>query len=171
MRYLTILFIGLVLFTSCGSIGKDSEENAASKETTTDEPSSKELEENSQKLMAELVKAKDLNLQLVDGKKWQISEDAFTKLMKIKQQIYVISGNMESYEIKSYNTMGAEFLDFLNTISVQESPTENTELQKVISLTREQCMHLIGSNIQSAQIAVINLSIIYDEVPAYFEVK
>ena len=169
MKYLTILFIGLVMFTSCGSEEAKSDENTVETEEAKDEPTKEELDENSQKLIAKLLDAKELNLQLNNGEKWQLNEDAFTKLMKIKQQIYVISGNMESYEMKSYNTMGVEFLDFVNTIPVQENEAANAELQKVISSTKEQCLHMVESNLQFAQIAVINLSIIYDEVPNYFE--
>ena len=80
-------------------------------------------------------------------------------------------GNMESYEMQSYNTMGDEFLDFVKTIPVQENEAANMELQKVISNTKDQCLHMVESNLQFAQIAVINLSIIFDEVPNYFEVK
>ena len=171
MKYLTILFIGLVMFTSCSSEEAKPADNTVETEETKDEPTKEELDESSQKLIAKLLDAKELNFQLNNGEKWQLNEDAFTKLMKIKQQIYVISGNMESYEMQSYNTMGAEFLDFVKTIPVQENEAANAELQKVISRTNEQCMHMVESNLQFAQIAVINLSIIFDEVPLYFEVK
>jgi hypothetical protein len=171
MKYLTILFIGLVMFASCGSEEAKQADTTVETEETKDEPTKEELDESSQKLIAKLLDAKELNLQLNNGEKWLLNEDAFTKLMKIKQQIYVISGNMESYEMQSYNTMGAEFLDFVKTIPVQENEAANAEMQKVISRTKEQCLHMVESNLQFAQIAVINLSIIYDEVPNYFEAE
>jgi len=171
MKYLTILFIGLVMFASCGSEEAKQADTTVETEETKDEPTKEELDESSQKLIAKLLDAKELNLQLNNGEKWLLNEDAFTKLMKIKQQIYVISGNMESYEMQSYNTMGAEFLDFVKTIPVQENEAANAEMQKVISHTKEQCLHMVESNLQFAQIAVINLSIIYDEVPNYFEAE
>ena len=171
MRYLTILFVGLVMFTSCGSEEVNTTESAVVTEETKEEPTKEELKESSKKLIAKLLDPKELNLHLNEGEKWQLNEDAFTKLMKIKQQIYIISGNMESYEMQSYNTMGVEFLDFVKTIPIQKNETVNSEMEKVISSTNAQCMHMIESNLQSAQIAVINLSIIFDEVPHYFEVE
>jgi len=174
MKYLSILFIGLMMFTSCGN-SEQTPATEVSTETTSEdakpELSKEELDANSKTLIAKILDVSELNLQKNGAEKWMINEDAFTKLMKIKQQIYVISGNMESYEVSSYNEMGKEFMDFVKTIPVAENETANMELQKVINATNQQCLHLIESNLQNAQISIINLSLIYDEVPSYFTVK
>lgn len=178
MKYLLILCIGLVTFTSCGSNPEETPEGSkdvttevGSSDETQPEPSQEEMQESSEKLMAKLVDVAELNLQLNGADKWKISEDAFTKLMKIKQQIYVISGNMENYEVSSYNEMGKEFLEFIKTIPALQDEKANVELEKVLSSTKLQCTFMLGSNLQESQIAVINLSLIFEEVPSFFESK
>jgi len=171
MKYLLVFIIGLALITSCGSVEESSTEKIETVEEVLPEPSSEELEEKSQQLMAKVLDVKELDLQLNNGEKWELEAEVFTGLMKIKQQIYVISGNMESYEVSSYNEMGKEFLDFVSNIPVTKNESANIELQKVISATKEQCLHMLGSDLQSSQISVINLSNIFDEVPGFFVVE
>jgi len=172
MKYLLMVFVGLLLITSCAIESNNGEaaNPAVETEETVEEPelTAEELAVRSKELMAKVITASSVNLELNGEDKWVISEDAFTKLMKIKQQIYIISGNMENYTVESYNEMGNEFLSFVKTIPVLEDEKANIELQKVLLATKDQCLHLVESNKQNAQIAVINLSIIYDSVPNYF---
>lgn len=173
MKYILIVFTGLLIATSCATSVSSEESTTLALDSVevTQEPelSSEELAERSQGLMAKVIDPSALNLALNGEDKWVIAEDAFTKLMKIKQQIYVISGNMENYTIDSYNEMGNEFFGFVKTIPELENEKANIELQKVILATNDQCLHLVESNLQNAQIAIINLSRIYDSVPNYFE--
>ena len=172
MKHLLMVFVGLLLLTSCATEQKNGEATdiVVEAEETVKEPelTSEELEVRSKGLMAKVITASSVNLELNGEDKWVISEDAFTKLMKIKQQIYVISGNMENYTVESYNEMGNEFLSFVKTVPALEDEKANIELQKVLLATKDQCLHLVESNKQNAQIAVINLSVIYDSVPNYF---
>ena len=174
MKYLFISLIGFVMFTNCDGVKQepvDAKKTETAQDNAKPEPSKEELEVSSTKLMAKIIDVSTLNLKKNGANKWGINEETFTKLMKIKKQIYVISGNMESYEVSSYNEMGKEFLDFIKTIPIEKDEAANIELQKVISATNEQCLHLVESNLQFAQIAIINLSNIYDAVPNYFEIN
>lgn len=166
MKYLPILFIGLLFVTSCTL-----EQKSETEEEIKPEPSQSELTESSESLMAKLIDVSELDLHLDGENKWEISKESFTHLMKIKQQIYVISGNMENYTVESYNEMGIEFLGFVETIPSIENKKANVEFQKIITATNNQCLFLLESDLQQAQIAVINMSIIYDEVPSYFSHK
>lgn len=165
----------LVVVSSCteDSINESSAkaeiENDATKEKSDpEEPSQEELNSNTMKLIATVMSPSDLDFKLNGDKPWLITEDAYTRFMKMKQQIYVISGNMESYEVSSYNEMGKEFLDFAKQIQPDTDENTNVEVQKVISAIKAQCVFMLGSNLQQSQIAVINLSVILDEVPSFF---
>ena len=166
MKYFSILLTGLLLFSSCASDDNGSVEEST--EPLEIEQSQTELKKSSETLMAQVIDASELDLQMDGGKMWVINEESYTQLMKIKQQIYVISGNMENYTVESYNEMGNEFLGFIGTIPPAEDEMANVEFQKIISATKDQCLFLVESNLQHAQIAVINMSIIYEEVPMYF---
>ncbi len=174
MRLITVFFIGLLWLSSCASENNETTANTNSeqevaKEDDKPEPSQEELTKSSSDLISKVIDASSLQLQLNGESKWEINNETFIQLMKIKQQIYVISGNMENYEVASYNEMGAEFLGFVKTIPPVNEEVANLEYQKIISATKEQCLFMLGSNLQKAQIAVINLSTVYDEVPKYFE--
>ena len=163
MKNLSVLLIALMLATSCANETQTNEQ-----EQIVPEASQAELSEKTNKLISKLMDSSELNLQLNRTDKWQIPEETYVQLMQLKQQIYVISGNMENYPVESYNEMGNEFLGFVESIPSLENAEANLELQKVISASKNQCVFLLESNLQQAQIAVINLSIIYDEVPLYF---
>ena len=168
MKYISVLFIGLALLTSCGTPQESGKESELVVEETKTEPTTQELEAKSQQLIAKILDVKELGLQLNNGEKWEIENQILTDLLKVKQQIYVISGNMENYEVSSYNEMGKEFLTFVENIPVSQNEDANIQLNKVISESKKQCMHMLGADKQTSQIAVINLSNIYDEVPNYF---
>ena len=173
MRVLSFLFIASLLLASCTSEVSDS--SSVPEEVVVDtakpEPSQEELTKSSNTLIAKVIDASSLNLQLNGESKWVINDESYTQLLKIKQQIYAISGNMENYEVSSYNEMGKEFLEFVNLIPNVKDEKANIEFQKIISATKNQCTFLLESNLQQSQISVINLSIIYYEVPNYFESK
>ncbi len=64
--------------------------------------------------------------------------------------------------------LGSEIHEFVKTIGEIENVEANKEFQKVIKETKNQCVFLMGSDLKHAQLAVINLSILYEEVPKYF---
>jgi hypothetical protein len=132
------------------------------------ELSQEELADNTMKLIAKVMSSGDLDLALNNNESWVINKDTYDRFMKMKQQIYVISGNMESYEVSSYNEMGKEFFDFAKEIQPEHNEGANLEVQKVVSAVNEQCLLMLGSDLQQSQIAVINLSIIFEEVPSFF---
>tara|TARA_R110002050_G_scaffold290260_2_gene443830 strand:- start:13454 stop:13975 length:522 start_codon:yes stop_codon:yes gene_type:complete len=169
MNYLSVLLVGLFLLTSCVNSEKETKTDVTSMKVDKPEPSQEEQQKNTQKLISKVIDVSELNLQMNGTDKWMINDSSYTMLMKIKQQIYVISGNMENYEISSYNKMGKEFFEFVSTIPALEDEKANKELKKVISNTQSQVTFMMGTNLQESQIAIINLSMIYDEVPEYFE--
>ena len=174
MKYFLRFAVVLLVLTGCNTENNDKNSDVSTElQTEESEPelSKEELEEHSKKAFAKVLDVSTLNLVLNGDSKWVISEEAFTKLMKVKQQIYAISGNMENYTEDSYNEISAEFLDFLKDFPVQTDSTVNAELQKVIDATKDQCVVMLNGDLQNAQISVINLSLIYDEVPEYFEYK
>jgi hypothetical protein len=176
MRIIIVFISGLLWFSSCSSENAEKKSNSDVKQKVVldaekPEPSQEELSKNTTTLIAKIIDASSLQLQMNGDQKWELNSESYLPLMKIKQQIYIISGNMENYEVSSYNEMGAEFLDFLKSIPVVEEQTANAEFQKVLSATKEQCVFMLGSDLQQAQISVINLSVIYDEVPNYFVSK
>lgn len=174
MKYLSFVFL-FVFFVACESGPKVTAEETKVEETVEEVESEKpvvsqeEMERSSKTLIAKVIDASSLKLELNQGEKWVIATESYTPLMKIKQQIYIISGNMENYEISSYNEMGAEFLDFVKTIPALEDEAANIQFQKVVNATKEHCLLMLGGNLQHSQVSVINLSIIYEEVPAFFE--
>jgi hypothetical protein len=158
----------LGLFISC-------EDNSSKIKTSTEiveeEPTQEEMAAKTEKLLAQLIKPEDVGLQGNVGGKWMINPETYKQLMQIKQQIYAISGYMDTYEIGRFNEIGNEILSFVEIIPVSEDENIDEELQKIIKMTKNQCLHLVESDLQNAQVAVINLSILYDEVPQYFIAK
>ncbi|MGB0805589.1 MAG: hypothetical protein ACPGRC_02800 [Salibacteraceae bacterium] len=161
-------FIIVMVATSCNEVEEKGSTVVADQVQDSVIVSQEEMNQKSQELISKLMTPEDFNLQLNNGEKWELSGEPLKKILQLKQQVYVISGNMENYEVPSYNMLGDEILEFLNTIPVLENEEVNTEYQKVIKETKNQCVFLMGSNKQEAQVAVINLSILYDEIPKYF---
>ena len=131
-------------------------------------PTQEELAAQNEALMASLMTPEDFDLNLNNEEKWKVEPESLKMLMQVKQQLYVISGNMENYTIDSYNMLGSEIHEFVKTIGEIENVEANKEFQKVIKETKNQCVFLMGSDLKHAQLAVINLSILYEEVPKYF---
>lgn len=165
---LIYLFIVLGMLVSCGN---DSVQSEISTETKEEEPTQEEMAAKTEKLIAKLITLEDVGLEGNDGKKWVINPESYKKLMQVKQQIYAISGYMDTYEVARFNEIGSEILTFVETIPSLEDENANKELQKVIKMTKNQCLNLVESDLQNAQVAVVNLSILYDEVPRYFIAK
>lgn len=136
-----------------------------------EEPTQKEMAEKTERLISQLIKPEDLDLHGDQNKKWVINPESYKKLMQVKQQVYAISGYMDAYEIARFNEIGNEILNFVETIPELEDERANAEMQKVLKITKNQCLKLIESDLQNAQVAVVNLSILYDEVPKYFVSK
>ena len=171
MKVLNSWLLGCVVavFTiGCQGAGSESTDEVEKEETEV-ELSQEEMNAKTEKLISRLVEPADFNLKLDNSVKWKIDPEGLKKLLQVKQQIYVISGNMQNYEVPSYNMLGDEVLEFVNKIPELTDAEANVEFQKVIKETKTQCVFLMGSNLQEAQVAVINLSILYDEVPKYFE--
>lgn len=162
-----LALVTIMMVVSCGETTSPSQNG---KEVNQDSVvlSQEEMNQKTEALISRVMAPEDFDLQLNDGEKWHLDEMSLTKLLKLKQQIYVISGNMENYEVASYNMLGDEILEFLNSIKPLSDDRANAEYQKVLKETKNQCLFLMGSNKQEAQVAVINLSILYDEVPKIF---
>lgn len=164
------LFIGLLgivmVLSSCS--GEESGTKIDDTQNVEVELTQEEMNAKTEALISKVMSPEDFDLKLNGDQKWFLEGEPLKKLLQLKQQIYVISGNMENYEIASYNLLGDEILEFLKTIPSVENKGANTEFQKVLKETKNQCVFLMGSNKQEAQVAVINLSILFDEVPNYF---
>lgn len=155
-----------IIFIGCGST---TTEQKTENKPTEIELSQDEMKEKTERLISTVIKSEDVGLKLNNGEKWKVNNESLKQVLQVKQQIYVVSGNMENYEIASYNMLGNEILEFVKTIKPLPNSASNIEFQKVISETKSQCAFLSGTNLQGAQVAVVNLSILYDEVPKYFE--
>lgn len=166
-RWQTLGVIGLLAF------GYGCEESAVSTAISTSTveviPSQKELQAENELLMARLMESEDFDLQLNMGEKWLIAPESLKVVLKVKQQVYVISGNMENYTVSSYNMLGSEVFEYIDRIGNLENSDADQEYQKVIKEMKNQCAFLAGSDLKGAQLAVINLSSLLDEVPKYFE--
>lgn len=160
---------------NCG--GSESSSAEVAEEETVDRiqdvngqgiPTQEELAAQNEALMANLLTPKDFDLQLNNGQKWEVEPESLKMVLQMKQQLYVISGNMENYTIDSYNMLGNEMHEFVITIGELGDKNANEQFQKVIRETKNQCIFLMGSELKNAQLSIINLSILYDEVPNYF---
>lgn len=158
----------VLVWVACDQSSSKSNQNA---EVAQEEPTQEEMAAKTERLISQLIKSEDIGLQGNQNKKWIINPESYKKLMQVKQQIYAISGYMDAYEIARFNEIGNEILNFVETIPELEDSQANTEMQKVLKITKNQCLHLIESDLQNAQVAVVNLSILYDEVPKYFVPK
>jgi hypothetical protein len=130
--------------------------------------SQKEMNRNAEVLISRVMSPEDFNIQLNNGSKWVLEAEPLKKILQLKQQIYVISGNMENYEVSSYQMLGEEISQFIADIDPPTDGPANREYQKIIIETQNQCIFLLGTNLQESQVAVINLSNLYDEVPKFF---
>ena len=92
--------------------------------------SQEEMADKTEKLISTLISPDDIGLQLNSSDKWLLDGESLKKILQLKQQIYVISGNMENYETPSYNMLGDEILEFLKTVPTLENDQANTEYQK-----------------------------------------
>ena len=171
--FFSLLMLATIIF-SCATEGSSKEEvavEAAVKNQDVngnDLPTKEELAIQNEALMANLLEASDFELESNNGAKWEVEPESLKMILQVKQQIYVISGNMENYTIESYNMLGNEIFEFVNTIGELEDENANVQFQKIIKETKNQCVFLMGSELKNAQLAVINLSILYEEVPKYF---
>lgn len=162
---------GLMMVLALVACNQNSSQSNTNAEVANEEPTQAEMAAKTERLISQLIKPEDLGLQGNENKKWLINPESYKKLMQVKQQIYAISGYMDSYEIARFNEIGNEILNFVETIPELEDAQANAEMQKVLKITKNQCLKLIESDLQNAQVAVVNLSILYDEVPKYFVSK
>lgn len=132
-----------------------------------DNVSADELEQKTAVLLQKVLTPEDLNWELNQGEKWKINPESYRKFMQIKQQLYIVSGKMENYTEDSYRMLGEEILDFLKTIP-EPKGDESEAVLKVLQSTENQCNYMIKGDLQTAQIAVINLSVIFDSFPEFY---
>lgn len=163
LKYLVFSFL-FIAIQSCSST-PESEET----EEVETELSQEELALKSSAVISKIMQSSDFNLKLNNGEKWQIDSTAFIKLMKVKHQIYVISGKMEDYNEDSYIQIGTEISEFLGENYGEGQTESDQELNHLIELTDIQCGIMKSGNLQNAQISMVNLSILYEEIPKYFE--
>lgn len=163
LKYLVFSFL-FVAIQSCSSTPESKET-----EEVETELSQEELNAKSSAVLSKIMQSSDFKLKLNNGDKWQIDSTVFIKLMKVKQQIYVFSGKMEDYNEESYIKIGTEISEFLGENYKESQSKPDQELNHVIELTDVQCGIMKSGNLQNAQISMVNLSILYEEIPKYFE--
>ncbi len=162
--YNIYIVLFLLITQSCGS---DTEtQNAKSTEI---ELSQENLDLQSKTVISKIMQPSDFNLKLNGNEKWQIDSVSFSKLMKVKQQIYVISGNIENYKEDSFIAIGSEMSIFLDEIDTENKIETDPILNHVIQQAQSQCDIMMVGKLQDSQIAMVNLSILFDEIPKYFQ--
>ena len=160
------LYIVLFLFAtqSC-----DSDTETQNSKSTEIELSQENLDLKSKSVISKIMQPSEFNLKLNGNEKWQIDSVSFSKLMKVKQQIYVISGSIENYSEESFIAIGSEISTFLVGMNTEKKVETDSILNNVIQHAQSQCDIMMVGKLQDSQIAMVNLSILFDEIPKYFQ--
>jgi|GEM_PF-4093635 len=132
--------------------------------TTSNKPARPEL-------ATEVIEADGIGLSLNKKNKWMIDSVTLQRLYYLREKVYAFGSTMENSEISDINREAEDYGAIVASVPHSLGDHYHPQIEIMISKIKEQLELMKGENLQAAQIGVVNLSTILDQLPVYFELK